>query len=135
MDYEAWGQVLCTNTMSPFRVTAAFLPHLLNSEKKIVATISSRLGSMSENQEGRRYIYRSSKAALNAVMKGLAIDLADDGIRVVLLHPGWVSTDLGGPNAPVKAGESVTGMRRVIGGLKDGETGIFIDYNGNELTW
>ncbi len=135
MDYEAWGQVLCTNTMSPFRVSAAFTPHVVKSQKKVIATISSRLGSMGENQEGRRYIYRSSKAALNAVMKGLAIDLADVGIKMVLLHPGWASTDMGGPNAPVKADESVTGMRRVIAGLKDGETGVFIAYDGAALSW
>lgn len=135
MDYEAWGQALRTNTMSPFRVSAAFTPQVVKSQQKVIATISSRLGSMGENQDGRRYIYRSSKAALNAVMKGLAIDLAGDGIRMVLLHPGWVSTDLGGPNAPVKADESVAGMRRVIAGLKEDETGVFVAYDGAALSW
>ncbi|HJO75426.1 MAG TPA: SDR family oxidoreductase [Rhodospirillales bacterium] len=135
MDYEAWEQVLRTNTMSPFRVTAAFLPHVLKSGDKLIATVSSRLGSMGDNKGGGDYIYRSSKAGLNAVMKGLSIDLADDGIRMVLLHPGWVSTDMGGPNAPVKADESVTGMRRVIAGIKEDETGVFYNYDGSALGW
>ena len=135
MDYEAWGQVLRTNTMSPFRVTMAFLPHVLKGEKKIIASLTSRLGSLADNTSGGKYIYRSSKSALNGAMKGLSIDLAKDGIRMVLLHPGWASTDMGGSNAPVKPADSVAGMIGVIAGLKKGETGVFYDYDGDTVAW
>ena len=135
MDYEAWGRVLRTNTMSPFRVTMAFLQQVRNSDQKIIATLSSKMGSLNENQDGGEYIYRSSKAALNAALKGLSYDLADAGIRIVLMHPGWASTDMGGPSAPLLPADGVAGLRKVLAGIKDGETGVFYDYNGGELAW
>jgi len=135
MDYEAWGRVLRTNSMSPFRVTMAFLQQVRNSDQKIIATLSSKMGSLNENQDGGEYIYRSSKAALNAALKGLSYDLADAGIRIVLMHPGWASTDMGGPSAPLLPADGVAGLRKVLAGIKDGETGVFYDYNGGELAW
>ena len=135
MDYEAWGRVLRTNTMSPFRVTMAFLQQVRNSDQKIIATLSSKMGSLNENQDGGEYIYRSSKAALNAALKGLSYDLADAGIRIMLIHPGWASTDMGGPSAPLLPADGVAGLRKVLAGIKDGETGVFYDYNGGELAW
>jgi NAD(P)-dependent dehydrogenase (short-subunit alcohol dehydrogenase family) len=135
MDYEAWGRVLRTNTMSPFRVTMAFLQQVRNSDQKIIATLSSKMGSLNENQDGGEYIYRSSKAALNAALKGLSYDLADTGIRIMLMHPGWASTDMGGPSAPLLPADGVAGLRKVLAGIKDGETGVFYDYNGGELAW
>ncbi|PPR69121.1 MAG: C-factor [Alphaproteobacteria bacterium MarineAlpha3_Bin1] len=135
MDYEAWGRVLRTNTMSPFRVTMAFLQQVRNSDQKIIATLSSKMGSLNENQDGGEYIYRSSKAALNAALKGLSYDLADSGIRIMLMHPGWASTDMGGPSAPLLPADGVAGLRKVLAGIKDGETGVFYDYNGGELAW
>ena len=135
MDYEAWGRVLRTNTMSPFRVTMAFLQQVRNSDQKIIATLSSKMGSLNENQDGGEYIYRSSKAALNAALKGLSYDLADAGIRIMLMHPGWASTDMGGPSPPLLPADGVAGLRKVLAGIKDGETGVFYDYNGGELAW
>ena len=135
IDYEAWGRVLRTNTMSPFRVTMAFLQQVRNSDQKIIATLSSKMGSLNENQDGGEYIYRSSKAALNAALKGLSYDLADAGIRIMLMHPGWASTDMGGPSAPLLPADGVAGLRKVLAGIKDGETGVFYDYNGGELAW
>lgn len=135
MDYEAWGRVLRTNTMSPFRVTMAFLQQVRNSDQKIIATLSSKMGSLNENQDGGEYIYRSSKAALNAALKGLSYDLADAGIRIMLMHPGWASTDMGGPSAPLLPADGVAGLRKVLAGIKDGETGVFYDYKGAELAW
>lgn len=135
MDFEAWDRVLRTNAMSPFRVTMAFLPNVLKSDQKIIAALSSRLGSLNENQSGGEYIYRSSKAALNAALKGLSYDLAGSGVRVILLHPGWASTDMGGPSAPVNPTDSVTGLRKVLANIKDGETGVFYNYDGSMLEW
>ena len=135
IDYQAWEQVLRTNTMSPFRVTMAFLPHVGKSDRKMIATLSSRLGSLNENQAGGEYIYRSSKAAVNAALKGLSVDLADDGFRFVLMHPGWSSTDMGGPNAPVKPADGVAGLRKVLASISIDETCSFYDYEGNVLAW
>ncbi len=80
-------------------------------------------------------MYRSSKAALNAATKSLAIDLAEEQIKVVALHPGWVLTDMGGPNALIDVAISVNGMRKVIEGLQTKQSGDFIAYDGTLVPW
>ena len=84
---------------------------------------------------GGAYLYRSSKAALNAVVRSLAADLADRSVTVVAFHPGWVSTDMGGHEAPVTAAASVHGMREVIEKLTLADSGRFLDYEGTEIPW
>jgi NAD(P)-dependent dehydrogenase (short-subunit alcohol dehydrogenase family) len=135
IDYEAWGQVLRTNAMAPLRVAAAFLPQVARSKKKIVATVTSWMGSIAANRDGGHYLYRSSKAAVNMVMKSFSIDVKDKGVTVVLLHPGWVRTDMGGPDAEIEATESVASMRAVIAGLKKKDTGKFFNYDGSPMPW
>lgn len=81
------------------------------------------------------YIYRSSKTALNQVVKSLSVDLKPMGITVISLHPGWVKTDMGGPNAPVSIDESIKGMMKVIDTTDIGNTGTFLNFDGNELPW
>ena len=135
MDYDAWDEALRTNTMAPLRIIAAFAPNVARSGLKTIVTLSSILGSIAENSAGGDYIYRSSKAAVNAVMKSLSIDLAGEGIRVVLLHPGWVQTDMGGSEAAIAPPESVTGMRAVIAGLTESDSGRFFNYDGTEVPW
>ena len=81
------------------------------------------------------YIYRSSKTALNQVVKSLSVDLKPIGITVISLHPGWVKTDMGGPNAPVSIDESVKGMMKVIDATGIGNTGTFLNYDGKLLPW
>ncbi|HEU4853680.1 MAG TPA: SDR family NAD(P)-dependent oxidoreductase, partial [Nitrosospira sp.] len=81
------------------------------------------------------YMYRSSKAAVNMVVKTLAIDLKPAGIIAVVLHPGWVKTDMGGPNALISATRSVSGMRDVISGLTLSDSGKFIAYDGQAVPW
>ena len=98
-------------------------------------TISSRLGSIVENTSGGHYLYRSSKAALNMVMKSLAVDIADKGLTVVVLHPGWVRTDMGGPSALIDPEQSVAGMRQVIDRLTPEDNGKFYNYDGGEFGW
>jgi NAD(P)-dependent dehydrogenase (short-subunit alcohol dehydrogenase family) len=135
VDYDAWADVLRTNAMAPLRVAAAFLPQVARGRKKIIATVSSWMGSIAQNETGGAYIYRSSKAAVNMVMKSLSIDLKGKGIVVAVLHPGWVRTDMGGPNAAIDPNESVAGMRAVIAKLKKKDTGKFFNYDGKPLPW
>lgn len=135
VDYDAWGQVFRTNTMSPLAVSAAFAANVAQGGQKKIITLSSIMGSIAENDSSGDFIYRSSKAAVNAVMKSLAGDLKSEGITVVVLHPGWVRTDMGGPDAAIEAPESVTGMRAVIAGLKESDSGRFLNYDGTEIPW
>ena len=81
------------------------------------------------------YIYRSSKTGLNQVVKSLSVDLKPKGITVVSLHPGWVKTDMGGPNAPVSIDKSIEGMIKVIERTDINDTGRFLNYDGTELPW
>ena len=135
VDYDAWGRVFRTNVMGPLAVSSALLSNVENSEGKSIATVTSRMGSIGDTTEGEEYIYRSSKAAVNMVMTCLANELGGDGVKVVLLHPGWVKTDMGGPDAAIDAKESVTGMRAVIAGLKENDSGGFLNYDGTEIPW
>jgi NAD(P)-dependent dehydrogenase (short-subunit alcohol dehydrogenase family) len=121
--------------MAPLRLAERFVEQVAQSERKLIVNISSNLGSIAENSSGGRYVYRSSKAALNMVAKSLSIDLADRGISVVMFHPGWVQTDMGGPKAAVTADESVAGMRAVIERLTSADSGRFFTYDGTEIPW
>lgn len=134
-DYEEWASVLQVNTLAPLRVVERFAGVLEKSETKTVVNISSRLGSIASNDSGGSYIYRSSKAALNMVTKGLSVDLGPKGFTVISFHPGWVQTDMGGEAADIPAKESVAGMRRVIAGLTTADNGKFFNYDGSEIDW
>jgi NAD(P)-dependent dehydrogenase (short-subunit alcohol dehydrogenase family) len=134
-DYEAWIQTLRVNTMAPLKMAEAFGSQVARSNQKTIATITSKMGSIADNSSGGHYLYRSSKAAVNIVMKSLAIDLKPIGIITVVLHPGWVKTDMGGPNAWISAEESVSGMRHVISHLTRADSGKFIAYDGQVVPW
>jgi len=134
-DYDLWPQVFQVNVMAPLRLAERFVEQVAQSESKLIVNISSRMASIAENSSGGGYVYRSSKAALNMVAKSLSIDLADRGITVVMFHPGWVQTDMGGPKAAVTAGESVAGMRAVIERLTSADNGRFFTYDGTEIPW
>ena len=135
VEYGVWCEVLRVNTMAPLKVSAAFLDHLNKGREKKIVTISSKMGSITDNTSGGVYIYRSSKAALNAVMKSLSIDLGGQGLTVVVLNPGWVRTDMGGSGATIDSFESVAGMRDVINNLTTEDNGRFLHYDGSEIPW
>ena len=134
VDYDIWDAILHVNTIGPFRVAQAFREHMLKSKTRMVITLSSALGSIALNYQGN-HTYRSSKAAVNRVMHALSSEWQGDGFLVVLLHPGWVKTDMGGPNATLPVEDSVSGMRKVIAGLKPKDNGRFLDYTGKEVPW
>ena len=135
LDYAAWRDVLEVNLLGTLRVTEAFLDHVLTSDGKKIAFLTSKMGSIADNSSGGVYAYRSSKSALNAAVRSLAIDLAPQDVAVTLLHPGWVRTDMGGAGALIDVIESVTGMRRVIDTVGPDKTGRFWNYDGRELPW
>ena len=99
VDYASWARVIDVNTMGPLRVLETFIDHIARSKRRLVVTITSGLGSIGDNTSGGSISYRSSKAAVNMVMRSAAIDLGPRGIVCVVVNPGWVKTDLGGPSA------------------------------------
>ena len=116
--------------MAPTLLAEALLPNVLAAEGKMVA-ITSRMGSIADSSGG--YVaYRASKAALNAAWYALSRESA---VPMVLFHPGWVQTDMGGPNAQIGPRESVAGMRRIIAGLTPEGSGAFLDYRGAPIRW
>lgn len=135
LDYRVWTETLRINTQAPIKMAEAFLPQLQHSDKKLLVSVSSLMGSIADNTSGGSILYRSSKAALNAAMKSLAIDLNKLGVGVLILHPGWVKTDMGGPDALIDANESVSGMRAVIADFSLAQSGSFIKYDGKLMAW
>lgn len=133
--YEAWAEAFHINTMAPMKMVEAFAPHVAASSLKKIVTLTSKMGSIDDNTSGGSYIYRSTKAAGNMVMKSLAVDLKPMGIASTILHPGWVRTDMGGPNGLIDAPESVAGMRKVIEALTLENSGRFVAYDGKLIPW
>jgi len=135
LGYGRWVDTLRVNTLAPVKLAEAFLPHLERGRRKLIVAITSLMGSLADNRGGGSILYRSSKAGLNAAMKSLSIDLQPRGIGVLLLHPGWVRTDMGGADAPIAPTESIAGMIRVIDGFRPEDSGRFLNYRGEELPW
>jgi NAD(P)-dependent dehydrogenase (short-subunit alcohol dehydrogenase family) len=135
LDYAVWEQTLRINTLAPVKLAEAFLPQLQKSQKRLLVPVSSLMASLADNSSGGSLCYRSSKAALNAAMKSLAIDLRPQQIGVLILHPGWVKTDMGGIHAPTMPEESVAGMCRVIDHFTLEKSGHFINFRGETLPW
>ncbi|MFO7582230.1 SDR family oxidoreductase [Guyparkeria sp.] len=134
-DVEAWLEVFRINSIAPMLIMQAFAEQVARSDEKKIGILSSKVGSMGDNGSGGGYIYRSSKAAVNAVIKSASIDLEPRGINVVALHPGWVLTDMGGPNAEISTAQSAEGLRRNMAGLTEADRGRFIDIDGTTIPW
>jgi NAD(P)-dependent dehydrogenase (short-subunit alcohol dehydrogenase family) len=134
-DYKNWLEVFDVNTIGPLRVTEAFINQLARGDRKLVVTITSGMGSIGDNNSGGSIAYRSSKAAVNMVMRSAAIDLKPRGIIAVVINPGWVETDMGGADAPLTAAQSVGAMKHLIGSLGPAQSGKFFNYDGREYPW
>jgi NAD(P)-dependent dehydrogenase (short-subunit alcohol dehydrogenase family) len=135
LDYDAWARVMDANTMGPMRVSEAFLENIAQSRQKRIVTITSGMGSIEDNTSGGRYAYRSSKAAVNMVIRSLAVDTAARGITCIVMNPGWVRTDMGGEGGKLSPEESIKAMRSVIATLKPEDTGKFLNFTGNAFPW
>lgn len=131
---EEFDQVMRTNVLAAMRLMPLVAP-LLSRTRGTLAFVSSRMGSIADASAGYGMLYRVSKAAVNMVGKLAHTDLSPLGVRVVTLHPGWVRTDMGGPNADVEVDASVGGMRRVIAEAVAYPSGGFYDYRGQSLAW
>lgn len=135
VDYELWPEVLRVNVLTPMACVEALVENVAASERRQIVMMSSRMGSIGENTGGGEVVYRSSKAALNAVTRSLAIDLRARGITVIAVHPGWVQTDMGGASAPLTPAQSIAGLKRVVEGLTPAASGKFLNHDGAEIAW
>lgn len=135
VDVESWLQTFQVNSIAPLKMVEAFSAQLSMGKRKIVACMSSKMGSMADNGYGSSYIYRSSKAALNAVVKSLSIDLKEQGVISVALHPGWVKTEMGGPDAEITTRECVEQLFHHLLNLTIDDSGRFIDIDGSDIPW
>lgn len=134
--YDDWLATLQVNTLGAVRVTEALAHNLARSQRRLVVAVSSHMGSIADITAPGSYYYRSSKAALNAAMKGLALAYRPLGIGVLILHPGWVKTRMGGwDEAPLTPEQSVAGMRRLVEVYTPEMNGRFYRYDGSELPW
>ncbi|MGE4070152.1 MAG: SDR family oxidoreductase [Lysobacterales bacterium] len=134
VDFGVMEQTFQVNTFGPLRLTQALLPNLRLGQRKQIVNMSSQLGSV-QNSDGRWYAYRASKSALNQINKILSVELGPEGFVCVVLHPGWVRTDMGGAAATYSPEESVSGLIGVIEQLDSGKNGGYFDLKGNTLPW
>ncbi len=130
---EALNRSFLVNSIAPLQMSKYFLSLLKKSPKPICANITSLMGSITDNSSGGYYAYRMSKAALNMFNKSFSKDHPD--LISVVLHPGWVQTDMGGKNAKITAETSVSGMLKIIHRLSHKDTGEFFNYDGSHLPW
>ena len=135
VDYDLWPEVMRVNVLAPMACVDALVDNVAASDRRQIVMMSSRMGSIGENGAGGEVVYRSSKAALNAVTKSLSIDLKPRGITLAAVHPGWVQTDMGGPNATLTPADSIAGLTQVVLGLTPEKTGRFFNYDGTEIAW
>ena len=133
--YDEWIESFKINTIAPYQIVENFLDQIINSDLKKVISITSKMGSIDDNTSGGSYIYRSSKTALNSMMRSLTHDLKNQGIATLTLHPGWVRTDMGGPGGWIDSFESVQGMIKQIDKLTLKNSGNYLDYAGKSINW
>ncbi len=134
MDFDGWAETFAVNTMAPLRVLQTFRDNLKSGADAKAVTITSQMGALDLNWP-LMYAYSSSKAAVNKVMRMMSAELAGDGISVVLIHPGHVKTDMGGPDAEITPEESGSGIIDVIDNTSLETTGAFMKWNGEPHNW
>ncbi len=132
---EAWDEAVSVNLVAPMKMMEHFVENVSISDKKIIASMSSKMGSMDDNGSGGAYAYRATKAALNAVMVSAAHDLRHLDITALILHPGWVRTDMGGPNGEISAKESARMLAKILGNCGIEDSGTFFDIDGSTIPW
>ena len=129
---DEWRSVFEINLFTPMHLIALLRPNLATGARLV--TVSSSMGSIAENAFGGWYAYRASKAAVNSLMKSVALELGD-AVIAIALHPGWVRTDMGGPDADIDVQTSVAGMMDVITGLEPEDNGAFLGFDGRRIDY
>ncbi len=132
---KAWDEAVAVNLVAPMRMMEHFVENIAISDKKIIASMSSKMGSMDDNTSGGAYAYRATKAALNAVMVSAAHDLRHLDITALVLHPGWVRTDMGGPHGEISVEESATMLCKILDNCSLEDSGKFFDIDGTIIPW
>ncbi len=137
LDVDSLEQVIRVNTFGPILTTRALINNLAEGQRKIIASITSNLGSITDATKGQMGFlgYRTSKAALNMANAVIAHQLKDKGITSVVIHPGWVQTDMGGSQAPLTPEEATGSIVNTIDNLNVDDNGRFLDYKGDVLSW
>ena len=133
-DMDEFTRVMRVNAVAPIYVAQSFEKHVAASERRVMAFIGTRSGSIGDNSSGGHYAYRCSKAALNMAVKSLSLDFAEQRIKTVVLHPGSVATETR-KNGQVEVRQSVSGMRDVIDALTPSMSGTFRRYDGGSIEW
>lgn len=132
---KAWEEAVAVNIIAPMKMMEEFVENVSKSDRKIIASMSSKMGSMQDNSSGGSYAYRATKAALNAVMVSAAHDLHHLGITSLILHPGWVRTDMGGPQGELSVEQSAEKLRKIIAECTLTDSGSFFDIDGSIIPW
>ena len=135
LNFDYVQRMLSVNLVGALKLVETFVDNVAASQLRRIVLVTSRMGSIESNLSGGHYGYRASKAGLNAVGRSLAIDLYPRGVAVTMIHPGWVSTQGGSPQAPMDADQSVASMRDVVARMGNHETGSFVSYDGRSLPW
>ena len=133
MDYGIWRELLEINLLAPFKIAVALRPNLIAGDQRLLVMMSTGLASITENLHGGAYAYRSSKAGLNILARGMAAEWPD--LIVIAMSPGWCRTDLGGPDAPIDPVDSVRAQQALYSRLGSADTGRFIDMDGETVPW
>lgn len=123
------------NAVAPLLVTRALLPALARGAHAWAVHVSTKMASLSDNTSGGYYAYRMSKVALNMMSRSLAVDLAGQGVSSIVMHPGWVKTDMGGPNARLEVEDAARAILQTVAGLDRSASGTFIDLRGRPVAW
>lgn len=135
LDMNDMRQAFETNVLGPMRVTRSFLPFLRRSSNARVVNVSTGVSSLSHKDNPNFYAYGSTKTALNMITRIMAFEFQKENITVISLDPGWVQTDMGGVNAPLKPEESSSGILKTVDALKASDSSFFFDYTSQKLDW
>jgi NAD(P)-dependent dehydrogenase (short-subunit alcohol dehydrogenase family) len=133
MDYGLWREILEVNLLGAFSVATALRDHVAASGTRLIVNMSSDLGSIAQNRRGNVYAYRTSKAGLNMVTRGMAVEWRD--LVVIAMAPGWCRTELGGADAEIDPADSVREQQTLFGRLGPQDSGRFLDRFGNDVPW
>lgn len=128
-------KVMRINAVGPMLLCKALIAPLRRGKNKFIMQITSQLASIANNTGGSSYAYRASKAALNQFNRSLAAELKDEGFTCIAAHPGWVQTDMGGPNAPMTPPQSAEHLMKLVNEVKASQNGAFLNFDGAPMPW